>query len=49
MQQFCMVGIGGLEEAINKISLEAKMKFMTPHGPPKTFYWPVLSLIFRKL
>ena len=30
----------GLVETIDKIFSEAKMKFMTPHGPQKTFYWP---------
>ena len=30
----------GLVEALEEETLEAKVKFMTPHGPRKSFYWP---------
>ena len=35
-----MMVIGGLVIAVENISMKAKIKFMSPHGPRKNFFWP---------
>ena len=30
----------GLVVAVESLSMEAKIKFMSPHGPTRNFFWP---------